>query len=83
MNGNNSQNETSYVPCYRVVLYAQLDLGEILRSFKKALDIVLISDRISVIIETVHSVMKSQLAVKVRIALPCLTSLTFPGRWIT
>ena len=27
--------------------------------------------------------MKSQLAVKVRIALPCLTSLTFPGRWIT
>lgn len=78
---NNSQNERRM---FRAIgsLYAQLDLGEIYAPLK-ALDIVLISDRISVIIETVHSVMKSQLAVKVRIALPCLTSLTFPGRWIT
>lgn len=78
---NNSQNERRM---FRAIgsLYAQLDLGEIYAPLK-GLRYRLISDRISVIIETVHSVMKSQLAVKVRIALPCLTSLTFPGRWIT
>ena len=81
MKWNNSQNERRM---FRAIgsLYAQLDLGEIYAPLK-GLRYRFISDRISVIIETVHSVMKSQLAVKVRIALPCLTSLTFPGRWIT